>query len=250
MKKNMLLLTVALFCFLLKLSAQWQCGDTLLDSRDGRKYATVQIGTQCWMAEHLNYGTMINSTAAGSQQSNNSIVEKYCWNNDSSYCNGTGGHPKIGGFYEWTEAVQNWSSQPVLPVQGICPGGWHIPSRAEFNTLAATLGGTNVAGTAMKVGGSSGFEGIMYGYRCTISGSFRESANGSPWSCYLWVSEQSDATNSYFYELTQSSGTFNQCAYSPFYKSIGVNIRCLKNSSPSSIDETLRNEELLKLLRD
>lgn len=36
------------------------CGDTLTDIRDGRNYLTVLIGSQCWMAQNLNFGTQIS----------------------------------------------------------------------------------------------------------------------------------------------------------------------------------------------
>lgn len=54
----------------------FQCGQSLTDSRDGQTYNTVQIGNQCWMADNLNYGTMIN---ASQDQTNNTIVEKWCY---------------------------------------------------------------------------------------------------------------------------------------------------------------------------
>ena len=97
---------------------QWSCGDNLNDARDGRIYATVQIGTQCWMAENLNYGTMIPSSQAGSIMTDNAVIEKYCWDNDSTWCNGTNGHPKYGGFYEWQEAMNYYGD--------ILRGTWQI----------------------------------------------------------------------------------------------------------------------------
>ena len=37
----------------------WVCGDAFVDPRDSQSYNTVQIGTQCWMAESMNIGEMI-----------------------------------------------------------------------------------------------------------------------------------------------------------------------------------------------
>jgi hypothetical protein len=36
----------------------------------------VLIGTQCWMAENLNIGTMIPTTQ---DMADNGIIEKYCY---------------------------------------------------------------------------------------------------------------------------------------------------------------------------
>jgi len=38
------------------------CGDPFTDTRNGEVYNTVIIGEQCWMAENLNIGEMINGT--------------------------------------------------------------------------------------------------------------------------------------------------------------------------------------------
>ncbi len=55
---------------------------TFTDARDGQIYNQITIGSQCWMAENLNIGTMINSCSGGSSsngtQTNNGTIEKYC----------------------------------------------------------------------------------------------------------------------------------------------------------------------------
>ncbi|NQV01956.1 MAG: hypothetical protein HQ542_04885 [Bacteroidia bacterium] len=242
MNNQIFLSTGFLFIFLfgninLTLAQGWACGDSLIDSRDGRVYTTVQIVDQCWIAENMNIGSFIPSNGPGQLMHDDGIIEKYCFNGDTNYCNGTNGKQKYGAFYEWKEAMQFYAGQPGLPAQGICPDGWHIPSQGEFNTLITFLGGSNIAGGKMKIGGSSGFEGILTGFRCTLTGGYLSSPTGGAKITYYWTANQANSTYSYFYELCQSNSSFGNAAYSPFYKSIGNSIRCLRDQT-TYIEET------------
>jgi len=46
--------------------------------------------------------------------------------------------------------------------QGVCPGGWHIPTRKEWETLFTTLGST--AAEDLAIGGPSDFNALYAGY--------------------------------------------------------------------------------------
>lgn len=104
-------------------SPTWQCEDALIDTRDSQIYETVEIGTQCWMAENLNFGNPIPNTQ---DQQNNSTVEKYCYNDEVDSCD------VYGGIYQWDELMNYISSEGG---QGICPDGWHVPTDVEWCTL-------------------------------------------------------------------------------------------------------------------
>ncbi|MCK4677886.1 MAG: fibrobacter succinogenes major paralogous domain-containing protein [Bacteroidales bacterium] len=106
---------------------EWVCGQPLIDTRDGQTYNTVLIGTQCWMAENLNIGTRIDGI---NEQTDNSVIEKYCYNDDVTKCD------TFGGLYQWDEMMQY-----VLDTgaQGICPNGWYIPSDEEWKILEGTV---------------------------------------------------------------------------------------------------------------
>jgi len=148
------------------ISGPFSCGYTLVDSRDGKSYSTVQIGTQCWMAENLNIGTMINGS---SSQTDNSSIEKYCYIDNLSNCD------TYGGLYQWDEMMQYVTTEGS---QGICPIGWHLPSDTEWTTLTDYLGDPLVVGGKLKEAGTShwsnpntgatnisGFTGIPSGYK-------------------------------------------------------------------------------------
>ncbi|MFC2129933.1 FISUMP domain-containing protein [Bacteroidota bacterium] len=224
------------------LNAEWIPGDDFTDERDGQAYKTVLIGEQVWMAENLNIGTLIPTTKAGYEMSDNGIIEKYCWDNDEGTCDGADGKMKRGGFYEWMEAMQYWTSQPELPVRGICPEGWHIPSNDEWNELIAFLGDGLTAGQKMLVGGGSGFEALLTGYRCTMTGSFRVSATSSDTRTYFWTAEQYDGENAPLFELGAES--FTSFAFS---KSLGLCVRCIWDGEAIDVDETQGMNDNLKL---
>ncbi len=134
-------------------------------------YPTVLIGSQCWFAKNLNVGTMINSTYPGGfQQTDNGIIEKYCYGNNAANCD------TYGGLYEWNEAMQ-YSTTPGT--RGICPPGWHIPTVAEFQTLSSSVGGdgNTLKAVGQGTGGgegtnSSGFSALLAGSRYFDGGNF------------------------------------------------------------------------------
>lgn len=99
------------------------CPGTPTIEYESKIYNTVQIGDQCWLKENLDVGTMIQSTAGGQLQTNNGIIEKYCYNNEEIYCN------TYGGLYEWNETMK-YSAQDGA--RGICPIGWHIPTEPDY----------------------------------------------------------------------------------------------------------------------
>ena len=122
--------------------AQFTCGDTLVDNRDGKMYSTIRIGGQCWMGENLNIGTMVNGV---SEQMDNSIIEKYCYGDNTANCT------TYGALYQWNEMMQY---STIESTQGICPSGWHLPSDDEYKTLEVQLGMTQAGADATGSRGS------------------------------------------------------------------------------------------------
>ncbi len=86
------------------------------DSRDGKKYKTVKIGSQTWMAENLNYDANGNK----------------CYDNKPANCE------KYGRLYNWETASK------------ACPSGWHLPNEGEWELLSEAVGGEEMAGEKLK----------------------------------------------------------------------------------------------------
>ena len=188
-------------------------------------YHTVQIGSQCWLKENLNAGTMIDSMA---NASDNGIIEKYCYENNPANCT------IYGGLYQWNEAMQYKTTQGA---QGICPNGWHMPDTSDFNKLATAVNWDGNAlkavgqGTGMGAGtNTSGFSALLTGYRFHEGAFFSIGGNTAFWT----VSDTAEAYYIYLYYNDRSISTGH------YVKEGGLSIRCLKDAS-TGINEHSNN---------
>ncbi len=209
------------------------CPGTRTVTYEGQVYNTIQIFSQCWLKENLNVGTMIS---VKTNQTNNNIIEKYCYNNDANQCN------TYGGLYQWNETMQYSAQQGV---QGICPQGWHIPTDEEWKVLEGAVdsqygigdtewdltsdrghdAGTNLKSTSGWYSGGNGTN--MFGFSGLPSGySYYNTFYQMYYNGYWWTS-----TEDYYYPVWEYSLSYSSprvCRWS-FYSESGNSVRCLKN---------------------
>lgn len=188
----------------------------------GHSYPVVRIGTQWWFAENLRTELYRNGdtiptlpqaqdwryTRAGAQavyRSDPAMLAAY------------------GRLYNWYAATDP---------RGICPQGWHVPSAADWDTLAAALGGDSVAGGLLKdtllwdrpntgATNASGFNGRPGGARSNIGDSVFEGAYG-----YFWTSTLEGPDKPVFRFL----GTYNTDLYrNSSEPQDGFSCRCVKD---------------------
>jgi uncharacterized protein (TIGR02145 family) len=182
------------------------------DSRDNKTYKKVTIGTQTWMAENLNY-----QPASGSGNS-------WCYDNEDSYCS------QYGRLYDWSTA------------KTVCPSGWHLPSRAEWQTLVRAVDANaqltssgwddnNVAGRKLKSTSgwysngngidSVGFSALPGGFRDSDGNFYSAGGNGS-W----WTATEDGASHAYGRDVYYN---YDNVYENNYYKSNGFSVRCVSN---------------------
>ena len=109
-------------------------GTPTVSDKNGNSYPTVQIGTQCWMAQNLR-----STTYPGGGSITNYLP------------NGASLNSNYGRLYTYTDAMNGSVKVGTQDVQGVCPSGWHLPSFNEYGTLFNYLRGES----AYQCGGSS-----------------------------------------------------------------------------------------------
>ena len=190
---------VAALAFLLS-----ACSESFTDSRDGPSYGVVKIGEQTWMAANLNFET------AGS----------FCPEGDSRNCK------RLGRLYSWAEA------------SSVCPEGWRLPTKADFEKLIAEMlkGGVasskGDAGAALKAkdgwfkkgNGSDvlGFKALPAGFR-GADGKF----DGIGGYAYFWSATEDDEfpeSLAYYLFLSFSS---DAASLNAFAKEDYRSVRCV-----------------------
>jgi len=182
-----------------------------IDSRDGKKYKMVKIGTQTWMAKNLNYN------ANGSK----------CYDNKPANCD------KYGRLYDWATAMK------------ACPKGWHLPKNEDWDKLyrfADNTSGTDspyiseTAGKFLKTvsgwkdeKGKPGNGLDTYGFSALPGGFCDHDSRFNFAGCYgVWWSATEYEHNLYAYnQHIVCSG--NEAYYSYNDKNYLFSVRCVKD---------------------
>lgn len=209
----------------------------ITDSRDGQEYKVVHIDDLWWMAENLNVGTRIDARLDDQgQQRDNDTIEKYCYNNNESYCD------KYGGLYQWDELMQYGN---IEFYHGICPSGWHVSTDEKWKQLEAYLGmssasvndtgfrGVNEGGMLKSTGitdwefpnggatNTVGFNALPGGF-WDITGNF----NFEGIAAYFWNAE-TNMGDPFFRGLNYYDGTIYRM---DTLRNYGASARCIKDS--------------------
>jgi uncharacterized protein (TIGR02145 family) len=187
----------------------FSCGSAFTDPRDNTSYPTVTIGTQCWMAANLNYGTTVT---ASSMQLDNCQPEKYCYGDNAVNCG------NYGGLYQWDE-IMNHESSPGS--QGLCPPEWHVPTENEWNAVFNSYISNGFAGSPLKNTGYSGFNASPFGVRfVNVNWNFINFAS------IYWSSNSRGALKAWAHGLNTENPSVS---FYPASRSNAFPIRCIKD---------------------
>jgi uncharacterized protein (TIGR02145 family) len=192
----------------------------------GQEYKTVKIGTQTWMAENFNYDTGTNGSK--------------CNNNDPANCD------TYGRLYNWATAMSlpdcgygnSCSSQIGAKHRGICPSGWHIPTKAEWDALSTYIEGDKICTScdATYLKASSGWYTYnnkgngtnAYGFAALpgsggfSGGEFHNAGNTGYW----WSATEGTANNAYYLGM---SYYYTYTSWDNNHKGYLLSVRCLQD---------------------
>lgn len=186
--------------------------------KDGNKYDAVRIGDQVWMASNLKTTHYADGTEIPLHSNNNThdIERYYPDNNEYSV--------ETYGYLYSLKAVlngQSYSDANPSGVQGICPNGWHVPSRAEWEQLEqyvrANLIYVHDSITLPKALSSD--KGVWRLSKCVGSPGFQQSTNNTtgfsavPAGCYVYRNEVHDYNGFGTYAFYWSSSSPHDLLY-------------------------------------
>lgn len=200
-----------------------------LQDIEGNTYKIVTIGNQTWMAENLKstkdrHGNpipnIVKNEEWGKLESNN-IDKAYAYSNNDPYS-------EYGALFTYAAAIK------------VCPVGWHLPSKEEWNKLEDYLNKNGFSGfegnalratngwcdlLAIEENGTDnfGFSALPGGARLNEGTNFHRNFMG-----YWWTNSEKNDTIAYIRTLF---ALIPEIQHEESKKSRGLSIRCIKDEN-------------------
>jgi uncharacterized protein (TIGR02145 family) len=187
-------------------------------------YPSVKIGSQDWMEKNLEVTTYRNGDIIPL------VTDPTVWAGltTGAWCY-FNNDPANGAMYG-----KLYNLYAVIDPRGLAPKGWHIPSNADFSTLATTLGGLSIAGGKLKIkttsrwgssnigaSNSSGFSALPAG----VQGGDGSGFWNLGYAATFWGSFDSDNVVSLWLLADSGSASIRMNDQ----KASGYSVRCLKD---------------------
>lgn len=206
------------------LTYERECG-SLVDARDGHTYCTVKIGTQTWMGENLDY------EVAGSK----------CYKDVPENCE------KFGRLYTYAQAMGRaedecglgWMCKGNYPLSpGICPDGWTVPTKKDWETLENYIekhNGSEPAYVSMLAKPEDSkrdditLGSDLSGFRILVLGTYNpEISSYSDSSVYFWSSTEESVNHAYRFGFDLYNFDIFDLQL-PAWKKAYRSVRCIRN---------------------
>ena len=193
---------------------------TLVDTRDGSDYTVAKINGACWMTQNLRLSSTTESgesrvlTSADSNVTRNWSFPIGSLTSGDSYTEARSdisSNTSYGGYYNYCAASAGTNCQTSSAVNttyDICPKGWRLPTKTEFDGIASY---------------SSAFSPVLSGFY--NDGSLYNTGSLGRW----WSATAVDSNYQYILDYYGSSlyGYYD-------VKYVGYSVRCIR-SNPGTL---------------
>jgi uncharacterized protein (TIGR02145 family) len=178
----------------------WQ-ESAFTDPRDGKTYPVVEVAGMTWFGKNLDHD----------------MADSYCFGDGPEACT------SFGRLYPWATALR------------ACPPGWHLSTEDEWLRLERHLGmdpaelqqtrgrGAGIGGR-LEVGGSSGLDIVLAGWR-DPDGVYHE-GNGNDRAAALWTATAAGPDTAWHRDVSSARSVVWR---SEVDKPYSLSVRCVRD---------------------